>query len=376
MHLIRIDTVSLDEGEAAIDLGQEPGDIVFLSFTDSDLLGIANADAAGGPDRPTLRLAKLARLRHPMSVDLYVDRVIAASKIVVIRCLGGLDYWRYGIERTATAARTNGVKLAILPGCDRPDPRLSAFSTVSPDLVQVLDDYFRAGGSDNLRRMLGRLAAEIGWPVEAEPPAPLPRGFPWCPGCGPLDMATAFGAGRSVLPLQDGRHAKNPPLALVLVYRSAVLGGDSAPVTALVAALRERGVSSLVVAVSSLKDPEAVAAVQEVIAARTPDLIVAATAFAAREDAGFVLDAADCPVLQAFTMGSRQDAWEASARGMNAADLAMQVALPEFDGRLSGFPISFKAEAAEVAGFSERRAVPFAPGIAALADRAAGWLRL
>lgn len=30
MHLIRIDTVSLDEGEAAVDLGQAPGDIVFL----------------------------------------------------------------------------------------------------------------------------------------------------------------------------------------------------------------------------------------------------------------------------------------------------------------------------------------------------------
>jgi len=72
MHLLRVDTVSLDEGEAAIDLGQEPGDLVILSFTDSDLAGLARAHAAA-PDLPSLRLAKLAKLRHPLSVDLYVE---------------------------------------------------------------------------------------------------------------------------------------------------------------------------------------------------------------------------------------------------------------------------------------------------------------
>ena len=61
---------------------------------------------------------------------------------------------------------------------------------------------------------------------------------------------------------------------------------------------------------------------------------------------------------------------------MNAADLAMQVALPEFDGRLSGFPISFKEDGPELDGFSERRAVPFPAGIAALADRASAWVAL
>src|SRR4051794_21965867 len=129
MHLLRGDTVSLDEGEAAVDLGQAPGDIVVLSFTDSDLRGLAEAHAATGTGQPSLRLAKLARLRHPMSVDLYVDSVIARAGFAVIRCLGGLDYWRYGIERAHAAARANGVKLVVLPGDDRPDPRLDVFST-------------------------------------------------------------------------------------------------------------------------------------------------------------------------------------------------------------------------------------------------------
>ncbi|MCJ2130058.1 cobaltochelatase subunit CobN [Methylobacterium sp. E-045] len=374
MHLIRVDTVSLDEGEAAIDLGQAPGDIVFLSFTDSDLSGMAGAHAAereaaaldpAAGDVPTLRLAKLARLRHPMSVDLYVDGVIARSKFVVIRCLGGLDYWRYGIERAAAAARANSVKLAVIPGCDKPDPRLTAFSTVAPDLAETLEGYCRAGGSDNLRRMIRRLSREIGHAVEALPPVALPRGFAWCPGCGPLPHEIALAAA-----------GPDRPLALILVYRSAVLGGDTRPVADLIAALGERGIGAVTLALASLKDPSALDAVRATLTARSPDIVIAATAFSAREDAGFILDAADAPILQAYTIGASREAWEASARGMNAADLAMQVALPEFDGRLSGFPISFKEDGPELDGFSERRAVPFPAGIAALADRASAWIAL
>ncbi|GJD62303.1 cobaltochelatase subunit CobN [Methylobacterium frigidaeris] len=361
MHLLRIDTVSLDEGEAAIDLGQAPGDIVALSFTDSDLAGLADAYAGLPGKWPSLRLAKLAQLRHPLSVDLYADAVIARARFVLVRCLGGLDYWRYGIERLAETCRAHDIPLAVLPGDDRPDPRLDAVSTVAPELRDTLDAYFRAGGTDNLRQLLTRIAAELGRPVAAEPPRALPRGFAWCPGCGVRDRPDA---------------ASPLPRALVLVYRSAILGGDTAPATALAAALWERGLSPAIVAVASLKDPEAVAVVREAIAAQRPAVIIAATAFSAREEAGFVLDEADCPVIQAFTVGAGREAWAASARGLGAADLAMQVALPEFDGRLSGFPISHKEEAPEVEGFRERRAVPDFAGISATADRAAAWARL
>ncbi|WP_342150976.1 cobaltochelatase subunit CobN [Methylorubrum sp. SB2] len=363
MHLIRIDTVSLDEGEAAVDLGQTPGEIVFLSFTDTDLAAIARAHASD-PALPSLRLAKMAQLRHPMSVDLYVDAVIARARVCVIRCLGGLDYWRYGIERASAAARAHGVRLAVLPGDDRPDPRLDAFSTLPPETCATLDAYFRAGGPDNLKNLLRRLAVEAGHALVPEPPRALPRGFAWCAGCGPV-------------PVERAVEAAGPgPLALLLVYRSAVLSGETAPAVHLTAALRERGIGCLTLAVSSLKDPEAVAVLRAALEARRPDIVLAATAFSARDDAGFVLDAADCPVIQAYTVGAPRAAWAASGRGMNASDLAMQVALPEFDGRLSGFSVSFKEEGAAVEGFSERRAVPDAEGIAALADRAAAWVSL
>src|SRR5690606_23777433 len=123
-----------------------------------------------------LRLASLRRLRHPLSVDLYIDKTAAKARFVLVRCLGGLDYWRYGIERLAETCRSRGVKLAVLPGDDRPDPRLAAYATVPQALCNELEAYFQAGGIDNMRRLLARIGVEIGETDQViEPPRVVPR---------------------------------------------------------------------------------------------------------------------------------------------------------------------------------------------------------
>ncbi len=77
-----------------------------------------------------------------------------------------------------------------------------------------------------------------------------------------------------------------------------------------------------------------------------PDVILNATAFSARLDDGqSVLDAADAPVLQAIFSGASEAQWRADPRGLGAADLAMNVVLPEMDGRLVTRAIAFKTEA-------------------------------
>ena len=367
MHLLPVTQISLDESEEAVDLQQPSGDIVALSFADSDLSALAAAHARGGGGL-TLRLASLRRLRHPLSVDLYVDRTAAGARFVLVRCLGGLDYWRYGLERLSAACRPAGVRLAVLPGDDRPDPRLAAYATVPEALCHELEAYFRAGGVDNMERLLGRIGQEIGAnPVPAEPPRPVPRAFAWTREGG-MAEPEALIAGCPV----------ERPLAHLLVYRSSILAGDTGAVEALGAALRERGIAPLVLAVSSLKDPEAVATVRRAIRSRRPDAIVTTTAFSSRDDGGFVLDEADCPILQAIPVGSAREAWEASPRGLSAADLAMQVALPEFDGRIATGPVSFKAEEAAEAdlAFARRVQAPDPAGVEAVAETAAAWIRL
>ena len=77
MHVLATQTASLDEAYQAIDLAQSPGEIVVLSFSDSDLSALAAAWQRDADNLPSLRLANLRKLKHPMSVDLYVDSVAA-----------------------------------------------------------------------------------------------------------------------------------------------------------------------------------------------------------------------------------------------------------------------------------------------------------
>src|SRR6202047_1369488 len=119
MALLAPPSTTLDEIVEPVDLGQPPGDVVILSFADSDLSGLAAAWAMERDALPSVRLAHLRALRHPMSVDLWIDRVGAHAKVILVRLLGGLDWWRYGIERLASLARERGAALAVLPGGDR-----------------------------------------------------------------------------------------------------------------------------------------------------------------------------------------------------------------------------------------------------------------
>jgi cobaltochelatase CobN len=159
MHLLATDISSLDDVAVAVDVEQSPADVVFLSFSDSDLSALAHAWEQSAA-LPPMRLTSLKRLRHPLSVDLYADRVLAAAKVVVVRCLGGHDYWAYGFSRLSELARAHGVALVALPGDDRPDERLTALSTVSPEVVARFDVLMRAGGPGHMRTVL-ELAASL-----------------------------------------------------------------------------------------------------------------------------------------------------------------------------------------------------------------------
>src|SRR5260370_13860172 len=107
MHLLATNVAKLDEADAAVDLEQSPADVVVLSFADSDLSALAAAWQSDAAILPTLRLASLKKLKHPMSVDLYVERVIAHARAFILRCLAGFDYWRYALEIIASIARHN-----------------------------------------------------------------------------------------------------------------------------------------------------------------------------------------------------------------------------------------------------------------------------
>src|SRR5207344_2029393 len=186
------------------DLGQPPGDIAVLSFADSDLAGLAAAWAAERDTLPSVRLAQLRDLKHPMSVDLWIERVGQHAKVILVRLLGGLDWWRYGIERLSVLARERGIALAVLPGEDRDDPRLAAASTLAQHELDTLLAFFREGGRENLRALLRRLAAHAGSALDCPAPQPVPRMAGYLVREGAVDLERLMGTltpGRPVVPI-------------------------------------------------------------------------------------------------------------------------------------------------------------------------------
>jgi cobaltochelatase CobN len=369
MHLLTTSSTNLDEVVEAVDLGQTPGDIAVLSFADSDLAALAAAWQAERAKLPSVRLAHLRDLRHPMSVDLWIDRVGAHAKVIVVRLLGGLDWWKYGIERLSALAHERGIALAVLPGEDRDDIRLAAASTLPAPELDVLLRFFREGGQDNLRALLRRLARHAGRDLDLHEPQPLPRFAGYLPGEG------AVGLDRLHAALEPGR-----PVVPVIFYRALLLAADTAPIDALCAALAARGVATAPLFVTSLKDRPAAEFLREALTRLDPAVIVTTTAFAAGGNPGepTPLDAPGVPVLQIVSATTRRAAWRDSPRGLGAADLAMHVVLPELDGRVLTGVVAFKdpLPPQEGLGFTALASRPEADRIAMAADRVAALIRL
>ena len=368
MHLLQTTSATLDDIVEPRDLDQPPGDIVVLSFADSDLAGLAAAYAVEKDRLPSVRLAHLRDLRHPMSIDLWIDKVGRHAKIIVVRLLGGLDWWRYGVEALAAVAQERKIDLAVLPGEDRDDPRLVAASTLPQDELAALLEFFRQGGRENLRALLRRLAIRAGYALPEGEPEALPHVGGYLPGIG----VVAFDR------LQDAL-APGCPVVPIVFYRAALLAADTAPIDALCAALAARGLAPAALMVPSLKDPEGAAFIRSALKRLAPAVIVTTTAFAAGgEGAASPLDGTGAPVLQVVIATTRRAAWQDSPRGLGPADLAMNVVLPELDGRVLFGAIAFKDalprdDALAFTAFASR---PEHDRVAMVADRIEALVRL
>jgi cobaltochelatase CobN len=339
MHILLRERHGLEEAAAAEDLGQAPADLVVLSFADSDLSAFASAWRGGRENLPGLRLANLRRLAHPLSVDLYVQSTLSGARGILIRLLGGIDYWRYGVEQVSALAAAKGIALAIIPGDGRPDPRLDAASNLPPSTLRRLKTLCDNGGSDSARAALAQLALAAGLP--AVPPvarATLPRHGFYVPGTGVVE------------PSELNLAPDSAPIVLVVFYRAILAASDTDPIDRLMRELARRGTRPIGLFATSLKDPEGDDWLREWIARIAPDVIVNATAFSAQGDngKGSPLDVVDAPVLQVALSGANREQWTASDRGLSPSDLAIHVVLPELDGRIFAGVASFKqVEAAD-----------------------------
>ncbi|MBL0373155.1 cobaltochelatase subunit CobN [Rhizobium sp. KVB221] len=425
MHLLLAQKGTISDGDEAFDLGQTPGDILFLSAADTEIASIA---VAANKAAASWRLVNLASIKHPMSVDMWIDKTARHAKLVVLRALGGYSYFSYLVEALKAASAAHGFKLAVLPGDDRPDAGLEPWSTLPADDCTALWSYLVEGGSDNAARFVSCGEALLSGGARPEPAQKLAKAGIWWPGRGviseeqwlsiappsvppdispsrgEIDMLHALGPNQAVQdpplagmlstvvphpfsPLEgemSGRTegGKQHALAVITFYRALVQSGQTEPVEALVRALEKQGLRVLPIFVSSLKDTYSADLVRGLFAAHAPDVVLNTTSFAVvspgAEKTGTVLDETGAQVLQVVLSSATRESWLGSSMGLSSRDLAMNVALPEVDGRVLSRAISFKRAAV----FDERAEVNIVAPVAELdriefvADLAARWARL
>ncbi len=420
MHLLATEPGIIADGSAAIDLKQTPGEIIVLASADTEIALLAAAQArrrTQDPQAPSLRLAPVMRLGHNFSVDLYMERV-AEARLVIARLLGGSAYWPYGVERLVETCRQHGIPLALLPGDDKPDPELARLSTVPAGACRRLWRYLAEGGpgnAENFLRYAGTLAGRQ--PLSSYLAAPHPNPLPASgarestehhsaprPACGeregpapaawegegcfaadwaepaPLLRAGLYWPGHAVPGLADivREWRGDGGVVPIVFYRALVQSGNTAPVDALVRALAARRLRPLPVFVHSLKEPESASLLARAFAAHPPAVILSATGFSVAAAGGNDPLRTDCPVLQIVFSGGDEESWRAGTRGLGPRDLAMNVALPEIDGRILSRAVSFKAPLgrdpeteADLVGYR-----PVADRVAFVADLARNWARL
>ena len=150
MHVLFVERHDLEETEIPTDLDQSAADLVVLSFSDSDLGAFAEGWHRGyiaqGDNFPTLRLANLAALKHPVSVDTYIEKTLSAAKGILIRLIGGIPYWSYGLQQVEKLARKNKIAFAVIPADGRDDPQLDAMSTLPISTLRRLQHLCDNGG--------------------------------------------------------------------------------------------------------------------------------------------------------------------------------------------------------------------------------------
>ncbi|HEY5195855.1 MAG TPA: cobaltochelatase subunit CobN [Solirubrobacteraceae bacterium] len=323
----------------------------FITTADTEILATAAAVRRLPGGFPPVRCANPQGTRD---VDPFLDEILDGARVVVIRVLGGRRGWQGGVDRLAERCGQTGTALVALGGESTPDAEMTALSSVPSGTVAAVGEYLQSGDVHNIEQMLRFLADTLlfeGFGFEA--PTPAPELGIYLPGRGDVTLGEAL-AGR-----RPGR-----PVIGIAFYRSHRMSGNTDFIDGLCAAVERAGGHALPVWSYTLRrdhDDGRVAAL-ELLDGHVDALVTTmlATGGSNRGDASgdvpfddggseeqmgwnaSALEALDVPVIQALCVTMSRERWNEGNAGLLPVDAATQVAIPEFDGRIIGGPISFK----------------------------------
>ena len=294
--------------------------IALLSTSDTDLLSAR----ASGADYV---LANPARSSHTE-----LGEALEACDLIVARILGSLQLMCSGFHRF----RAMGEPLVVLGGEQAPNAELMEMSTVPIGVAADAHVYLAQGGPENLSQLHAFLCDTLLLTGNGfEPPVEQPV---W-----------------GVLPRPLAANSAGPRIG-VLFYRAQYAAGNTAYVEALADAVDAAGGVGVPIFATSLRDAPAdllqylsscEALITTVLAAGGTK---PAMASAGGDDEAWdvrALASLDIPILQGLSLTWDRASWVASDEGMTPLDVATQVAVPEFDGRIITVPFSFKETGAD-----------------------------
>ncbi len=289
--------------------------IALLSTSDTDLLSARESGA-------DYVLANPARSAHTELAE-----ALEACDLIVARILGSPQLLCSGFDRL----RSTGKPMVVLGGEQTPDASLMEMSTVSMGIAADAHVYLAHGGPVNLRQLHAFLCDTV---------MLTGVGFQ-----GPVEQPVW-----GLLPRELPRESSRSRIG-ILFYRAQYAAGNTGYVEALADAVDAAGGIGVPIFATSLRDAPSDlleclgscdALITTVLAAGGTK---PATASAGGDDEAWdvrALAALDIPILQGLCLTWDRASWAASDEGMTPLDVATQVAIPEFDGRIITVPFSFK----------------------------------
>ena len=298
---------------------------LLLSTSDTDLL---SAKAASSAEHVSYRFANPTLLSNELLASHLEE-----SELIIVRLLGGKRAWEEGLERVLAM----GKPVIVVSGELAVDAELTDISTVPAGVVTTAHTYLAEGGAKNLEHLYRFLSDTVlltGLGFDAPEHMPM-----W----GHLE--------RPASQLDDAA-----PRIAVLYYRAQHLAGNTAYIQALCDAIEARGARPVPIFTASLRQApaELLDELATVDVAITTVLAAGgtkpATAQAGGDDEAWdvaQLAALDIPIIQGLALTSPRADWDENDDGLTPLDVATQVAVPEFDGRLITVPFSFKEHDAD-----------------------------
>lgn len=257
-----------------------------------------------------------------------LSELARSASIICVRLLGGRESFRQGLQFLSEVSSDRMVPLLCFSGESVADPELTSMSNVDNAIVAQAFGYLAQGGIGNYENFVRYISDSLsGSTLGFLPPTVVPE----------VGVFSPREAG------QDS------PRIVIIFYRAHFISGNTLFIESLRDEMAKAGLNVFPVYCYSLRGGRGSrGSVFELISSLKPDVIVTTVLAGGSMDSSndtwdvAEMEALGVPIVQAIVSSSSRASWQSRTSGLVPMDVTMQVAIPEFDGRIISVPFSFK----------------------------------